>query len=60
MKTIQIEVSKIKSNPFKKFINKGKLNHQIIEKLVEGYKQTTFHENLCARENDKKEVNNNA
>ena len=55
-KTIQIEVSKIKSNPFKKFINNGKLNPEVIAKLVEGYKQTTFHENLSARYNDKGEV----
>jgi len=56
MKMKQVLVSKIKPNPFKRFINNGKLNEFIIEKLIEGYNQTTFHENLCARENKKGEV----
>lgn len=56
MKTIEIEVKKIKANPFKKFINNGKLEEEIISKLVEGFKQTTFHENLCGRENEKGEI----
>jgi hypothetical protein len=56
MENIQIELSKIKANPFKQFINNGKLDKEIIEKLKEGYKQTTFHENLCARRNEKDEI----
>lgn len=52
MKQIKIEVSKVKPNPFKKFVNGGKLNEFIVEKLVEGFKQTRFHENICAREDD--------
>ncbi|GAG72021.1 unnamed protein product [marine sediment metagenome] len=56
MKTITIELNKIKPNPFKKFIKNGKLDEEIISKLMEGYKQTTFHMNLKARENKKKEV----
>jgi len=56
MKSIQIEVNKIKPNPFKKEIGKGKLNEEQIQKLIEGYKQTTFHENLLARKNKKGEV----
>ena len=45
-----VALKDIKPNPFKKFINEGRLNDSIIEKLIEGYKQTTFHENICARE----------
>lgn len=56
MKQVRIEVNKVKSNPFKKFINGGKLDQDIINKLIEGYKQTTFHENLCARENKTKQI----
>jgi hypothetical protein len=56
MKIINIEVNKIKPNPFKKFINSGKLDNDTIEMLIEGYKQTIFHENLCARENKHKEL----
>lgn len=56
MKIINIEVNKIKPNPFKKFINSGKLNEDTIQMLIEGYKQTIFHENLCARENKHKEL----
>ena len=48
----QVALKEIKPNPFKKFINNGKLNTSIIEKLIEGYKQTKFHENICARENE--------
>ena len=55
-KQIEVEVSKIKPNPFKKFINKGKLEEETINKLVEGFKQTTFHENLAGRFNQKGEV----
>lgn len=54
--TITIEASKIKPNPFKKFINKGRLNNDVISQLVEGYKQTTFHENLTGRRNKKGEI----
>jgi hypothetical protein len=50
MKTIQIELNKIQPNPFKKFINNGDLDEDTVLKLMEGFKQTTFHENLCARE----------
>ena len=56
MKTIQIEVGKIKPNPFKKFINGGKLYEQAVERLIEGYAQTRFHENLCARENKEGDI----
>ena len=56
MKIIKIEVPKIKPNPFKRFISGGKLNEATIQKLIEGYKQTQFHENLCARENKKGEI----
>ena len=48
----QVMLKQIKPNPFKKFINGGKLNTSIIEKLIEGFKQTKFHENICARENE--------
>jgi len=51
MKQVKLKLMDIKSNPFKKFISGGKLNPEIIEKLEEGYKQTRFHENLCARKN---------
>ena len=50
MKIQEICLKDIKPNPFKKDINNGKLNEEIIQKLIEGYKQTTFHENLVARE----------
>lgn len=56
METISIEASKIKPNPFKKFINGGKLEEEIVERLVEGFKQTKFHENLTGRRNKKGEV----
>lgn len=58
MKTeiITIEASKIKPNPFKKFINKGRLNNDIISQLIEGYQQTTFHENLTGRRNSDGEI----
>jgi hypothetical protein len=56
MKIIKVQVSKIKPNPFKRFISNGKLNEDIIQKLIEGYKQTQFHENLCARENEGGEI----
>ncbi len=56
LETVEIELGKIKPNPFKKHINDGKLNKSVLEKLEEGYKQTTFHENLLARRNDKEEL----
>jgi hypothetical protein len=55
-KTIEIEVGKIKPNPFKKFIDKGDLSEIVIEELLEGFEQTTFHHNLSARENKDGEV----
>ena len=56
VKTIQIEANKIKPNPFKKFINGGELDEETLAKLIEGYKQTTFHENLAGRRNKKGEI----
>jgi len=51
---VKIKLSDLKPNPFKKFINNGKFNEDIIEKLIEGYKQTKFHENMSARNNNGK------
>ena len=56
MKTITIQLNKIKPNPFKKFIKGGKLDEEIISKLIEGYKQTTFHVNFKARNNSNEDV----
>ena len=53
---IHIGLNKIKPNPYKKHINEGKLNEVQVEKLVEGFKQTEFHENLLARRNKKGEI----
>ena len=53
MKTEQIILKDISPNPFKKFINGGKMNEDTIAKLIEGFKQTKFHANLCARRNEK-------
>ena len=52
MKNIKISLKDIKPNPFKKFIDEGQFNEEQIEKLIEGYKQTIFHENLLARQKD--------
>jgi len=56
IKTTMIELGEIKPNPFKQFIKKGKLDEEVISKLMEGYKQTTFHINFKARENAKGEA----
>jgi len=56
MKQITIQLKDIKPNPFKKEIDGGKLNEEQLGKLIEGYKQTTFHENLLARKNKKEEI----
>ena len=56
METITIKLNKIKPNPFKKFINDGKLDEEVISKLMEGYKQTTFHVNFKARNNSNNDV----
>lgn len=56
MKQIKIALKDIKPNPFKKEIDKGRLNEEQVEKLVEGYRQTTFHENLLARKTKDGEV----
>jgi len=52
MKTVEIQLKDIKPNPFKKFINGGKLNEFILGKLVEGFKQTKFHVNFYGREDN--------
>jgi len=49
---MKIKLSQLKPNPFKKFINKGKLDEETISKFIEGYKQTRFHENVKARKNN--------
>jgi len=56
METITIQLDKIKPNPFKKFIKNGELDEEIISKLMEGYKQTAFHINFKARNNEKGDV----
>jgi len=53
MKTIKIELKDINPNPFKKEIDGGNINEEQVQKLMEGYKQTTFHENILARKNKK-------
>lgn len=55
-KIIEIEAGKVKSNPFKHYIENGSLNEVIIEELIEGFKQTSFHDNLAGRENAKGEI----
>jgi len=42
MKTLQIEVGKLRPNPFKKHINEGKYNEEIIEKLKESIAHKTL------------------
>lgn len=58
MKTefISIEAGKVKPNPFKKYIINGGLSETIIEELIEGFKQTTFHDNLAGRRNKQGEI----
>ena len=56
IKIVEIEAGKIKPNPFKKYIDKGDLSEDVIDELIEGYKQTTFHNNLVGRENAKGEI----
>lgn len=56
MKTITIQLNKIKPNPFKKFIKDGELDEEVISKLMEGYEQTTFHVNFKARNNNNEDV----
>jgi len=48
----EIEIEKIKFNPFKKFINGGKLNPEIIEKLKESISHKTLPEIFSVREKD--------
>jgi len=55
MKQIKIALKNIKPNPWKKEINGGKLDEETVEKLMEGYAQTVFHENIMCRENKKGE-----
>lgn len=50
MEVIQIKLKDIIPNPFKKEIDKGKLNEKQVQNLMEGYKMTTFHENILARQ----------
>ena len=60
MENTQVQLKQILPNPFKKEIDNGKLNEEQVQKLMEGYKQTTFHENILARRskehNDKYEL----
>jgi len=46
---IKVRLADIRPNPFKKEIDGGAINEEQVARLVEGYKQTTFHENLLAR-----------
>lgn len=55
MKTVKVMLKDILPNPFKKDINDGQLDEEQVEKLVEGYEQTVFHENLLARPSPFKE-----
>jgi len=43
------QLKNILANPYKKEIDNGKLNEEQVQRLMEGFKQTTFHENLLAR-----------
>jgi hypothetical protein len=52
----KVKIKDIKDNPFKKYIEDGNLNEEIIESLIEGYKQTFFHENIAGRYNKKGEI----
>ncbi len=53
VKIKQIEIGKIKPNPFKKFINNGKLNKEIIEKLKESISHKTLPITFSVREKNK-------
>lgn len=51
-----MEVGKLKPNPFKKWINGGKLNENILEKLDESAEHGTLPEIFTARKNEKDEL----
>lgn len=52
MKIKKVKISDISPNPFKKFINNGRLNDEIVEKLMDSIETIGFHENIIAREHD--------
>jgi len=44
---MEIQINKIKPNPYKKFINKGKLNQNQVDKLKESIKHGTLPSTFC-------------
>ena len=50
---VKIRIEEIKFNPFKKFINGGKLEDERVDKLVESIEHGTLQPNFVGRKNDK-------
>ena len=50
---VKVNISEISFNPFKKFINGGKLEEERIDKLVESIEHGTLQPNFVARKNSK-------
>lgn len=53
MKQIELEVGVIKPNPFKKFINKGKLDEERVAKMGESLEHGTLPMIFSVRKTDK-------
>jgi ParB-like chromosome segregation protein Spo0J len=49
---VKVNISEIKFNPFKKFINGGKLEDKRVEKLVESIEHGTLQPNFVGRKNE--------
>lgn len=52
MKTIELQVNKIKPNPFKKYINNGKLDEDILVKIEESINHGTLPMHFTVRESN--------
>jgi len=50
---VKVRIEEIKFNPFKKFINGGKLEEERVDKLVESIEHGTLQPNFVGRKNEK-------